>query len=523
MKRVKALSLVLAGSFLAGTLSACVPAQQQQPGGTVPSAAAQQAAPAEGGATGSLIIATENETPSLAPGRHASLQAGFKNAMTHNGLFRTDFQTLNPVPDLVESYRAINDSLIEFTLRQGILFHNGEELTADDVVASLEYVRSYPDASAFHQSLVSAEVVDRYVLTIYTGEPNATLFADLAIHGNFIMPKSLIDSGHDFTAVPIGSGPYIFEEWRSGDFLQFTAFDYYFDTERAPLIRDVTWRIIPEGASRTIALEVGEADFILEVAAPDIPRMQDNPNIEVVTGMSTLHSHLLLNHDNPMFANIAVRRALDMAIDKDAVVIAGLDGFGVPIYNQSPVVFPGVSSEGENSFDPEGARAVLAEAGVDPSTITFDIIASNDSRRRMAEVMQANLADIGVSAQIVSMDLATFMAVTTDGNYETAIASWTTASLLTYMVAMLHADSIGGGNRNRVNHPELSALIDRTVATVDAGERLALIGEVTRVANEYTVMVPLFQGMVIRAFNSNLAVPEVCGAGALNINMMYWR
>ena len=534
MKKKKTLSILLAGTLLIGSLGACAPARQQP-------APAEQAAPvtpatptptptpdapvtaANGGATGSLIIATENETPSIAPARHASTAAAFKNSMTHNGLFRIDYETLDPLPDLVASWRAISDVLFEFTIHSGIYFHNGDYMTAADVVASLYYVKNYPEAALAQRSVVRAEVVDTYTLTIYTETPNSIFFFDLAHQGNSIMPLSLIEGGHDFTANPVGSGPYIFQEWRSGDSLTFTAFDNYFDTARAPRIRDITWRVIPEGASRTIALEMNEVDYIVEVATMDIPRLQAEPGIEVFMRTATQHNALLINNDNPFFADINVRRALDMAIDKDAVVEVGMAGFGIPIYNQVPINFPGVSFENENSFDPEGARALLAESGINPGDISFSIIASNDARARMVEVIQSNLADIGIDVYVVRMDLASFLSITSEGDYEAAIGNFAPTNLLAYMVGMLHSGSIGGQNRNRIYHPEMTALIDQAVITIDADARLALFEEITKLANEHTGMVPLFQGMIIRAFNSNLAVPETSPAGALHINMMYWQ
>jgi len=535
MKRNKILAAALASAMVLGVLAACAPAQQ--PTAQTPAAIANQTAtqtPAttpgaepppvpDGGATGSVIIASKNETPSIAPARHNAAAASFKNAMTHNGLFRVDYATLEPVPDLIESWRALSNVEFEFTLRPGIYFHNGDYMTAEDVVASLIYVKNYPDAAVFQRSIVAAEVIDTYTFTIYTETPNAMLFSDLTHQTNSIMPVSLINSGHDFTVDPVGSGPYAFVEWRFGDSLHFRAHNDYFDAARAPRIEEVVWRIIPEGASRTIALEMGEVDYIVEVAAPDIPRMQDNSEIELFMGMGTQHNGLYLNNENPMFADLNVRRALDMAIDKDSVVAVGMDGFAIPIWSQVPVNFAGASERGMNSFDPEGARALLAEAGVDPSTISFGIIASNDARVRMAEVMQANLADLGIHTHVVRMDLATFLDVTTTGDYEAAIANFTSSNLLSYMVGTLHMDSVGGSNRNRIAHSELSDLIDQAVAEVDESARLAIFEAATALANEQTPMVPLFQAMVVRAFNVNLGVPETSATGGLNVNMMYWR
>ncbi|MCL2564678.1 MAG: ABC transporter substrate-binding protein [Defluviitaleaceae bacterium] len=532
MKRI--VGMVIAGTFLFGVLAACTPqAQPTAPDPAVPAQPAQQEPvatpgtaepeqpPVQGLGRG-VIVATQNETPAVAPARHTAVAGSFKNMLTHNGLFRVDHATLEPVPDLVESWRPLSDTVFEFTLREGIMFHNGEEMTAEDVVASIYYVRTFPYAAASHGSVVGADVVDRYTFTLDTGSPNAMLFFDLTLQGNFIMPAALINSGHDFTVEPVGSGPFVFDEWRHGDFLNFVAFDNYFDTERAARVESIHWRIIPEGSSRTIALEAGEVDFIVEVPFPDIPRMEANPDISVVMIPGTAHNFLLLNNDLEMFSNVYVRRAIHMALDKEAMALAGSDGFAIPTWANMPTVFAGSTLEGTRDFDPDGARALLAEHNIDPSTIRFEILASNEEGRRRGEVVQSNLADIGIEVTIAMIDLAGWLTVTASENYEAAFGSFTASNILTFFRSTSHIASIDGPNRSRMRNEELTALIDQAIATIDANERIAILEEASRMANEHVGFIPNHLSMVIRAFNSGLHVPETHATGALNLNMVYW-
>jgi len=530
----KFFGITLAGFMMLGVLSACVPEQPvttpvaETP--TAPVAEAPVATPVplpetispQGGAEGSLIVATAHETPSIAPARHNAVAGTFINRMTHNGLFRICPVTLDPIPDLVASYVNISDTIWEFTIHEGVYFHNGEEMTAYDIHASFWHAREFPEAVISLASVYSSEVVDRYTIRVDTGTPNAMLLIDLAQQANFIQPKSLIDAGHDFTVTPVGSGPYQFLEWRTGEYLTFTAFDDYFDTERAPNIRDITWRIIPEGASRTIALETGEIDFIIEVATPDIPRMESDPGITVFRGMGTGHHFMILNNENPLFGDIHVRRAMDMAIDKESVVIAGLDGLATPTWHQVPMGFPGVSDEGLNSFDPEGAIALLAEHNINPSDISFDIIISDDQSRRIGEVIQANLADIGIAVDLSMMDLATRLAITATPDFYAAIASFNPNSLIMYVNGVYHSSNINASNRTRTNRAELDELIDRAIAETNEAARVQVFYELTRTLNYNTGQVPLFQVMVLRAFNSNLIAPELDANNNLNVNTMFW-
>ena len=534
MKMKSTLSFLLAGALLAGALAACAPAQPPAPppaDAAAPAAPAPQAGtdatppapPAGQGPSGSIILATQNETPSIAPGRTNAAAAAYKHLMTHNGLFRTNYSDLEPVPDLVASWHAVSDTRFEFTIHEGVRFHNGEEVTAYDIVASWEYVRNYPDARASRESIVEFGVIDRYTVWIDTDEPNALLFSHLTHQGNMAMPQSLIESGHDFTALPIGSGPFVFEEWRHGDFLRFSAFDNYFDPPRAAKVEEVIWRIIPEGASRTIALETGEVDYVVYVAFSDIRRLQEHPDIEVITLPTTGHNNLQLNNEAEQFSNIVVRQALNMAVDREALVLAAFDGFAIPTSAQIPTVFVGATYEGTLPFDPEGARALLAEHNIDPESLAFEIIASNEERRRMGEVVQANLAEIGIPVSIVMMDLATTLATTGVGGwYEAAFGGFTAPTLLGQMRGVLFYDP-ERVNRGRINNPELNELILQAIGTVDAEARISILEQASRVANEHMGHVPTHLTMLVRAFNANLVVPETSATADLNLNMMFWR
>jgi len=536
MKKIKKFSKVLLGVLLLGTLGACTvanqqPAQPPQPTRnaetqvTVPQASSgQQASETQenGRPNGSLIVATQNETPSIAPGRHITMAGSYKNLMTHNGLFRTRYSDLETVPDLVKSWRPLSDVLFEFTLHEGVLFHNGEVMTAEDVVASFFYVRSYPDARTAHISAVYAEVIDRYTFTIYTGEPNAGLFDDLSGQANFVMPKSLIESGHDFQSNPVGSGPFVFSEWRAGNDMTFTAFPYYFDTERAARIEEVIWRFVPEASSRTIALETGEVDFIVEVSETDVPRLQDNSDITVFMREGTGFHFMLLNNSLPQFENIVVRQALNMAVDQEALVLAAFEGLAVANRSHLSPAFAGVTDEGVLPFDPEGARALLAEHGIDPATLTFDMIADTEPRRRMAEVVQAQVADIGITATITIHDHATTIQRSLDAEYEALFGMVTTSSLIPLIRLAYHGDVGGNPNRTRFNDPRVNELIDKGIATIDTEARNAVFEEASRLLNELVPNVPTHVPLTIRAFNSNLIVPEISASGNMQLNMVSW-
>jgi len=529
-KRFLGVALVVA--FVIGTLAACQPTTPNEP--PAPPVAAEpgqqpptpEPPPQDAGLGRGIIVLTQDEPPSLAPGQHNAVAGAYMNVMHYNGLFRLCAETLNAVPDLAASYVAISDTVFEFTLLDGVQFHDGTIVTAHDFIRSWEFVRQFPQGAASRASIVYFEALDDLTIRVDTVTPNAMLFQDLTHHSNRVMPAALVDAGNDFETNVIGTGPFIFDHQRAGDSIHSYANPNYFDPDRAARVEYVTWRVIPEPTSRTIAMEMGEGDFNVYVAPADVTRMHDHPDVEMQMYAGTVHSKLLLNNDLDMFADYRVRRALSMAVDIEAVILVGMEGLRFPTYANVPTIFPGFDPYVNiHSFDPQGALALLAEAGVDPADITFSMIASNDQRRRMGEVVQANLADIGVHVEVEMNDLATTLERTQQGDFEAGFGGFSSSTFLGYVRGVLHSNQAvpGGSNRSNFQNEEIDYWIDLGLRTIDADARIAIYQEIARIANTYTPHIPMYMGTHLRAWNSNLVVPELCATGALNLHMMWWR
>ncbi len=467
----------------------------------------------------SIVIATLGETPSVHPYDHNATAGSYMNLLTYDTLFRNDVNQ-NPQPHLVESYENIDDSTWQFTPKQGILFHNGEEMKAQDVEASIEWAMTFAEVMPSHEKMLGIDVVDDYTFTLHTDGPYALLITNLASHGNAILPKSLIDQGHDFGEEPIGSGPYKLVEWNRGDSLVFEANEDYFNG--APAIKSMTWRIIPEGSGRTIALEAGEVDVVIEVESMDYERLKETEGITVAEYDSTSITWLYLNNEVPGLDNQNVRHAINSAINKESVVEVALNGLGTPAIGQLPSNLAGYSEENADAYDVERAREFLAASGVDPSTLSFPIITSNDTRRRAGEVIQANLQEIGINVELESMDLATYLSATSEGDYTAAIGGWTSNVLLDCLIGVYHSSGINASNKTRISDPELDALIDEAGVTLDEEERNAILEQACARANELCPAAPLFLETGLRAYNSDLKGVEVSQSGTIYFDRVSW-
>jgi peptide/nickel transport system substrate-binding protein len=472
-----------------------------------------------------IVVGIAADTPAIAPGQFNNTTGFYIATMTHNGLFRIDAETLQPVPDLVKEWSNVSNTVFEFKIHEGIKFHNGEEMTSADIIASFDYVKTFPISINSMRSLVSYEAIDEYTVRINTGFPNSMLLFDLASHPTFIMPKSLIDADHDFNKDPVGSGPYKASDLKPGDYYKFDAFEDYFDKERASKVASVTLRIIPEGFSRTLALETGEIDFNVSVQPQDIGRMYADPNISVINKPGTQHVMLYLNNELPQFNTVEKRRIISMAIDKEAMMLAAYEG-NIQFSNaHAPLVFDGSTVNGAPPFDPDGAKELLEELGINPASLGFEIIAAVDVWAVQAQVIQDNLAKIGIPVTIVRLDVPATQQRLNAGNYQAAFMGFTQPNLLGFMRLNFHSSNIGTINRVRLNDPVMDALINSAVAeTVNVAARTEFLRQAVVMANENAYLIPSHTNMLQRAHNAKLVVPEVAATDfPLYLNMVYWN
>ncbi|MEA4919637.1 MAG: ABC transporter substrate-binding protein [Clostridiaceae bacterium] len=468
-----------------------------------------------------ITIAIESEPPTLHPFDHKAVTAGYMNNLTYNCLFKLDTDTLQPIPDLCESYEQLSETLWTFKIKEGVKYHNGMEMTADDVKASMEYAKTFTTTADYTSFWTNIEVKDNYTIEIDTGKPYALTLNNLS--SIKIIPKALIDEGHDFGTDPIGSGPYAFKSYTLGDKIEFEAFDQYFDTEHMPKIKNMIWRIIPEGTSRTIALEAGEIDVIIEPDANDITRMESDDSITVMKKGGTRVNFLTVNTEKEPFNNIYIRKAINAAIDKEAVVEVALNGEGKAAISQTPMVFEGASETGCDGYDLELAKSYMKQSGLEGTSISFTCYVFNDTARRAAEVIQASLLDIGMELSIESLDYATYLNQVFAGNYEMAVSGYTSGTMYNFLYGIFHSDSINAANMARINDSHIDELIELGKTQSDIAQRGETFKALTDYINSQTIYIPLYQSTVIRAYNSGLGGFEVSAAGAMHFEDVYWQ
>jgi peptide/nickel transport system substrate-binding protein len=466
-----------------------------------------------------IVVALAADITSLDPQGHNDTKSERVSFLLFNRLFRlnTDFEV---VPDLAESWEQLSDTEWSIKIKEGVLFHDGTEMTAEDVKASLD--RSKEQAKVQHvlAEVETIEVLDTYTVKVTTKVPFAPFLYTLVHAGASIVPKAYIESGGDFSD-PIGSGPYTFVEWVSGDRVVLAKNPDYFDGENMGQSQTIVFRVIPEGTSRTIALETGEVDVVDELQTLDISKIEENSELTLYTKPSTRIDFFGMNTTKAPFDDQKVRQAINYAIDKEAIMIVAIEGAGTPAQSVLAPTMLGYKAS-DYTYDPEKAKELLAEAGY-PDGFSTTIWASGDERKRIAEVIQANFLAVGIESEIEMFEWGTYIDRLMAGESTTYVLGWTSNpdpdSTLT---PLYHSDSIGGMNFTRTNNPTVDELIVAAREELDLEERVKIYNEFHETIMEYAPVVPLFVKNNVVGANANLKGVELSPQGLWNIEKIHY-
>ncbi len=523
-KNLRIWSLLLAVLMVAAMFAGCAPSEEGgDEGGDTPATGGDvKSGPAIDRDT--VVIATADETPSLGTASHNAVAGDYLNKLTHNGLFRLD-KELNPTPDLVDTYSYDEaTSVWTFTLKDGIKFHDGSDLTSEDVIATLNWAKGMSDIATYTKAYDNLTEVDELTFTLTTDGPSASLLYDLSHHGTYINPKELIDQGGTVVSdEPIGAGPYKIVEWTRGTKITLTAHEDYFDTDRAPAIKNIEWRIIPEASARTISMQAGEIDYIIELDSTAVTTLEEDANLEVIQQPSVSHNWLTINNEVAPFDDVNVRRAINHAINRADVITVALNGFGVPATAQTPEGMLGWTPENfGGEYDLEKAQEYMDAWGGDPSTIELEIICSNETKVRASSVVIENLKAIGINAEIVNMDLATYLTVTAEGDFTGFIGGYTSNEMMSFLNGVFHSASINSSNKTRTANAELDALIDEARVTVDQDAREQVLMGATKILNDGAYQMPLYQDTTLSAHKVNLQNTGITPGGTFFVQEWTW-
>jgi peptide/nickel transport system substrate-binding protein len=477
------------------------------------------------GVKDTIIFAYETEPANLSTVENNAIAAYYPCFMIYSGLFKNTTDGIEK--DLCTDYHIEKnaqglETIWVFKIREGVKFSDGSDLTAKDVVATLKYAQTRPTVKSLTNWYTDVEAVDDYTVKIMTAKVFSTAPEALSNKACYILPSELIASGHDFNNKPVGSGPFKLSKWAKGDSITFVSNENYYHKDKMPKIKEVVWKIIAEGTSRSIALETGEVDFVINVDALDIPRLQENEDVVVSVTDGSMFTYLALNNAKGPFKDENLRKAISCAVNRESIIAVALENFGAPIYSSIPIIMDGWTMENATTFDLDKAREYLKTWGGDPSSLKFAIIVSTDVRRRAAEVIQSNLLEIGINCTIEQVDSATLTQVYNSGDFMSYISAYTSNDLLTWLNGVFRNTGTSSSQFRQAGL-DMNGMIDSIAQTTDPTARKALVTEVNKTINAQQPFVPIYQSKVLIAYNANLEGVEIDPMGMFRLENFYWR
>ncbi len=439
------------------------------------------------------------------------------------------------VPGLADSWKLIDDHTWEFHLRAGVRFHSGAKLTAEDVIFSLgrpvTLVNSPAGFAMYTRAIITKTAIGEHTLRLTTNGPYPLLLSDLTTI--LILHKAAADglTTEDFARGKgmDGTGPYRFVSYQQDDRVELARADHPW--AGTPTWDHVTVRFIPNGAARLAALLSGDVDAIENVPPSDIAAVKQNPKLVFAQKVSARLVYFYVDSgraDTPQvrakdgskppknpLADERVRRALSMAINRSAIAGSLMAGLGYPTGNVVPETFFGYDpSLPVPTYDPEGARKLLAEAGY-PDGFAITINGPNDRLVDDAQIVQAvaqMLTRIGIATTVETLPMASYAPRGAKGEFSFGMIGFAAqtgeASAFLRAIIACQDPKAGGGlyNWSHYCNRQVDAPLMRALGTVDDSARLALLRQATHLAMTDEAIIPLHFQASTWAARAGLAI-----------------
>jgi peptide/nickel transport system substrate-binding protein len=466
---------------------------------------APAAAPAAPTGEVKIGLAAEPNTfdPHLTVGRNSQIFI----ANVYDGLTARDAQG-NLVPALAESWKRLNPTTWQFTLRKGVKFHNGDDFNADSVKFTLDRAINPETKTTIISELSTiarTEIVDPFTVNVITKTPDFLLPVRLGeLFGLMLSPKHTNAVGKEAIATrPNGTGPFKLVTWAKNERLVLEANDQYW--RGAPSVKTIVVRPILEDAARVAALQTGEVDLIAPAPHVRIEELKRNSKLVIKTIPAPRIFHVTIDVRKPPFDNVKVRQALNHAVDVNAILKSLYFGYGTRLatvvdkgalgYDPSIQPYP---------FDPSKAKALLAEAGF-PNGFETDFDSFTGSiadHSKPAEAIVGYLQKVGVKANQKVFEFSAF------GPRRVANQ---TAPLFIYSIGNAYLEPswvirwlTQGGLGMHYKNPKLDEMLTRIEATDDRSKRAPQYSEVQKLIKDEAPFIFLFQADAVFGMSSRI-------------------
>jgi dipeptide transport system substrate-binding protein len=442
-------------------------------------------------------------------------------------------------PGLAETWEASPDGTVfTFHLRKNAKWQSNKNFTptrgfnADDVIFSFE--RQWKDANPYHKVsggnysyfgdmgfdklLVSIDKLDDYTVKFVLKVPQAPFLADLAMDFASLQSKEYADvlmkmgKPELIDQEPIGTGPYELLNYVKDNTVRYRAFAGYWGPK--PPIDTLVFAISADPAVRLAKLRANECQLMVYPNPADLDAIRKDPNLNLMSQPGLNIGYLAFNNQKAPFTDVRVRQAINMAIDRGSILKAIYQGSGEQAKNLiPPTMWSYNKSIQDFPFDPVKAKELLAQAGF-PNGFETTLWAMpvqrpyNPDARRMAEMMQADLAKVGIKARIVSYEWGEYRKRVQNSEHDMALLGWTgdngDPDNFFVPLAGCNAAKQGGGSASKWCNQDFEALVQKAVSTIDQAERTKLYEQAQVIMHEQAPFVLVAHSIVFLPTRKNV-------------------
>ncbi|WP_258045480.1 ABC transporter substrate-binding protein [Mesorhizobium sp. NBSH29] len=380
-------------------------------------------------AAGVLTIGRREDSTTFDPIMTAQNIDLWVYANLYDVLIRVDKTGTKLEPGLAESWTVSEDGLTYVLKLRDAKFSDGSPLTAEDAAYSLLRTRDDKGSlwSDTYKVIETAEATDARTLTVKLTTPSAPFLSTLAFPGVSVLSKKALETvGQEAHAEkPVSSGAFVVKEWRRGDRVILEKNPSFWQADRVSL-DGVEWISVPDDNTRMLNVQAGQLDTAIFVPFSRVAELQKDPNLTVHLDPSTREDHLLINHKNGALAKKEVRQALDLAIDKKAVIDTVTFGLGEIANSYVPKgALYYYADNLQRPYDPEKAKQMLADAGASDLTLNYLVRAGDEVVEQTAVLLQQQLSKAGVTVNLQKVDPSQEWDMLVAGDYDIGVNYWT--------------------------------------------------------------------------------------------------
>ncbi|NBI29629.1 ABC transporter substrate-binding protein [Chengkuizengella marina] len=448
-------------------------------------------------------------------------------------------------PSLATDWTTSDDGLTyTFNLREGVKFHDGTDFNAEAVVYNFERWANGDKSSFYYYSsmfggfkgdeghvIQEVKAVDELTVEFTLSRPQAPFLQNVAMPPfGIASPTALEEYGESFTENPVGTGPFVFQEWKRNDRIVLVKNENYW-MEGYPKLESVIFVSIPDNATRLNELIAGEIDIADGVSPNDNTRVEEESDLQLFVRPSMNVGYLGLTNTRPPFDNKLVRQALNHAVDKEGIIAAFYSGQAVPAKNPLPPVIAGYNDDIDPyPYDLERAKELLAEAGY-ADGFEMELWAMPVPRpympdgQKVAEVIQNSFAQIGVSAKIVSYEWATYLEKARNGEADAFLLGWTgdNGDADNFMYVLLDKDNIGSNNYAYYSNDQLHDILIDAQSNPDQAKREELYKQAQEIIHEDAPWIPLVHSTPILGGKNNIKDFFAHPTGSQSLTKVYFE